>query len=97
MIHRNSVGVDKSPFAFTIFGTKFYVISDPKHAKEVDKNNGTLSFDEFIFDFVKSTGVSDEGMQACYFKKLPEHVSQPALVPICGLESPSLALAIFHL
>lgn len=70
---QNSVGVDKSPFAFTIFGTKFYVISDPKHAKEVDKNNGTLSFDEFIFDFVKSTGVSDEGMQACYFKKLPEH------------------------
>ncbi|CAI6088132.1 unnamed protein product [Clonostachys chloroleuca] len=68
---RQQLGNIRTPFAFTIIGAKFYVISDAKHAAEVDKNTSTLSFEEFVLDFLRNTGLSESAIQACYFQKLP--------------------------
>lgn len=71
----DSVGKDRAPFAFTGFGSTFYVITKAKHAAEVDKNLETLSFDEFVQDFIRATGVSKEAIKACSFDKLPSMVA----------------------
>lgn len=68
MAGSNTIGMSRELFAFTAFGNTFYVITQAKHATEVDKNMETLSFDEFVQDFVRSTGVSEAGIQACYFQ-----------------------------
>lgn len=56
----------KDPFALTIFGSKLYVISDPKQTNDVYKNLETLSFIEFVQGLFKRNGVSEAGLKAAY-------------------------------
>ncbi|KAH8893930.1 putative cytochrome p450 [Thozetella sp. PMI_491] len=68
---RETVGRNGDPFSFTVLGTTFYVITQAKHASEVDKNTDTLSFEEFVQVFLRATGVSEAGIKACYGNKQP--------------------------
>lgn len=71
MTRRNAVGSNKQPFAFTALGTRFYVITQAKHATEVDKNMDTLSFDEFVHEFVRTVGLNETSIHAFFLQKLP--------------------------
>ncbi|TAQ84949.1 hypothetical protein B7494_g6729 [Chlorociboria aeruginascens] len=59
-------GASKEPFALNVFGSKLYVISDPKQTNEVYKNLETLSFIEFVQTLFRTNGVSEAGIKAAY-------------------------------
>ncbi|KAK8080335.1 cytochrome p450 [Apiospora hydei] len=71
----DAVGSSGGPFAFMIFGTTFYVITQAKHASEIDKNTEALSFDEFVQDFIRSAGLSESAVQACFLQRLAKEKS----------------------
>uniref|UniRef100_A0A093VLB8 Cytochrome P450 n=1 Tax=Talaromyces marneffei PM1 TaxID=1077442 RepID=A0A093VLB8_TALMA len=54
------------PFTLSIFGSKLYVISDPKHTNDVYKNLKILSFIEFVQGLFKRNELSAAGLKAVY-------------------------------
>ncbi|KAL3709763.1 hypothetical protein TMatcc_003554 [Talaromyces marneffei ATCC 18224] len=56
----------KDPFTLSIFGSKLYVISDPKHTNDVYKNLKILSFIEFVQGLFKRNELSAAGLKAVY-------------------------------
>jgi hypothetical protein len=60
----------KDPFALNVWGSRMYIVSDPKQTSEIYKNIETLSFIEFVSGLFKTNEVSKMGVEAIY-KDLP--------------------------
>ncbi|GAW20264.1 hypothetical protein ANO14919_097650 [Xylariales sp. No.14919] len=56
----------QDPFALTVLGHKFYVITQAKQSAEVYKNTETLSFEDFVQTLMKSNGNSDDVITTMY-------------------------------
>ncbi|KAI3328325.1 putative cytochrome p450 [Ustulina deusta] len=56
----------EDPFALTVLGVKFYVVTQAKHSAEVYKNTETLSFEDFVQTLMKSNGNSDDVINIMY-------------------------------
>ncbi|KAK4193137.1 cytochrome P450 [Podospora australis] len=56
----------KDVFSLTAMGDTIHIVTNPKHISEVHGNNASFSFHEFTEDFVKSMGLSREGISVTY-------------------------------
>ncbi|GAP88934.2 putative cytochrome P450 [Rosellinia necatrix] len=56
----------QDPFALTVLGRTFYVITQAKHSAEVYKNTEALSFEDFVQTLMKSNGNSDDVIKTMY-------------------------------
>lgn len=65
-------GGNKVPFAITAFGSKFYVIAQPRQTVEVYKNTNTLSFEEFLVGLMKYLGLSNDTLDSVFQTPLPK-------------------------
>ncbi|KAK4199867.1 putative cytochrome P450 E-class, group IV [Triangularia verruculosa] len=63
---RNLSGGDRQPFALQAAGTSLHVISHPKHMAEVFKNTQNFSFQGFVLDILKATGISPGAIAKTY-------------------------------
>ncbi|KAK0710021.1 cytochrome P450 [Lasiosphaeria miniovina] len=61
----------KDPFAVTVFGSHFYIITQPKQTIEVYKNVDSLSFEEFLIGLMKYLNLTDHTLQAVFETRLP--------------------------
>ncbi|OTA57644.1 putative cytochrome p450 [Hypoxylon sp. EC38] len=52
------------PFALTVLGMTFYVVTQAKHSAEVYKNTETLSFEDFVQGLMTTNGNNDEVMKS---------------------------------
>ncbi|OTB13141.1 hypothetical protein K445DRAFT_65159 [Daldinia sp. EC12] len=56
----------KAPFALTVLGMTFYVITQSKHSAEVYRNTETLSFEDFVQGLMKTNGNRDSAIRRMY-------------------------------
>ncbi|KAJ4291703.1 hypothetical protein N0V90_009598 [Kalmusia sp. IMI 367209] len=63
---RNNFHNDKHPFALTVFGMTFYVVTEAKHSAEVFKNTETLSFEDFVQTLMRTNGSDERVIEAMY-------------------------------
>ncbi|KAK4186804.1 cytochrome P450 [Podospora australis] len=54
------------PFALTVFGRTFYVVTHAKHSAEVYKHTEALSFEECIQTLMRFNGSDEEAIQRIY-------------------------------
>lgn len=54
------------PFALTVFGVTFYVVTQAKHSAEVYKNTDTLSFEDFVQGLMKTNGNRNDAIRVMY-------------------------------
>ncbi|KAI1173441.1 putative cytochrome p450 [Nemania sp. FL0916] len=67
---RNCLGGTKDPFAITVFGMTFYVVTQIKHSAEVYRNTETLSFEDFVQGLMRING-NDENIIKTVYSALP--------------------------
>lgn len=73
------------PFAITVAGNKYYVITDPQHAAIFYRNTTTLSWDDFLNQALLAFGVNPANLKAVWAKPdhaWPENPSSKSLIPL---------------
>ena len=63
---RQYIGRSTEPFAITLAGATFYIITDPQHVSEVYKNSSTLSFDIFLRNIMAEFGSSNSAINKIF-------------------------------
>ena len=75
LIHsRNYFDNNRQPFAITVAGTIFYIITNPEDVTKVYLNSSTLSFDVFLKNMMKSFGSSSSAIEKLFGAPCPESV-----------------------
>ncbi|XTI89043.1 hypothetical protein V2W45_1511193 [Cenococcum geophilum] len=76
-------GNDRDIFALTLPGELIYIVTNPKHVREVYKNTVTLLFDTFIEDLMLSCGTSKQaaGKSSQQPPPYPEDAQMTSLNP----------------
>lgn len=60
---RKKRGGSKDPFAVTLAGSTFYIITNPNDVNDVYNNTASLSFDGFLRDIMSGFGTSARGVE----------------------------------
>ncbi|KAI1345675.1 putative cytochrome p450 [Xylaria sp. FL0043] len=63
---RSYFGDAKNPFALTVFGMTFYVVTQVKHSAEVYRNTETLSFEDFVQGLMRINGNEEKIIKTVY-------------------------------